>query len=45
MLLAKTTEVDSSYIRISLRVYKIGRLAKYKKVDLDVFIVSRLQAL
>jgi len=30
--------------RYSLPVYKIGRLAKYKKSDLDAFIVSRVQA-
>lgn len=30
--------------RYNLKVYKIGRLAKYKKADLDAFIHSRLQA-
>jgi excisionase family DNA binding protein len=30
--------------RYSLPVYKIGRLAKYKKSDLDAFIASRMQA-
>jgi excisionase family DNA binding protein len=30
--------------RYNLRVYKIGRLAKYRKADLDAFIASRMQA-
>ena len=30
--------------RYNLQVYKIGRLAKYKKSDLDAFIASGLQA-
>lgn len=30
--------------RYSLPVVKIGRLAKYRKADLDAFIMSRVQA-
>ena len=30
--------------RYNLQVYKIGRLAKYKKSDLDAFIASGRQA-
>lgn len=30
--------------RYNLPIYKIGRLAKYKKADLDAFIASRMQA-
>ena len=40
-----TLAIWKSTGRYSVRVYKIGRLAKYKKVDLDAFIASRLQAL
>jgi excisionase family DNA binding protein len=29
--------------RYSLPVYKIGRLVKYKRADLDAFIASRKQ--
>jgi excisionase family DNA binding protein len=39
-----TLAIWKSTGRYSLRVYKIGRLAKYKKLDLDAFIESRLQA-
>lgn len=39
-----TLAIWKSTGRYSLPVYKIGRLAKYKKSDLDAFIVSRLQA-
>ncbi len=40
-----TLAIWKSTGRYSVRVYKIGRLAKYKKADLDAFIASRLQAL
>jgi excisionase family DNA binding protein len=30
--------------RYNLKFYKIGRLAKYKRSDLDAFIASRMQA-
>ncbi len=40
-----TLAIWKSTGRYSVRVYKIGRLAKYKKSDLDAFIASRLQAL
>jgi excisionase family DNA binding protein len=40
-----TLAIWKSTGRYSVRVYKIGRLAKYKKGDLDAFIASRLQAL
>ena len=39
-----TLAIWKSTGRYSLQVYKIGRLAKYKKSDLDAFIASRLQA-
>jgi excisionase family DNA binding protein len=39
-----TLAIWKSTGRYSLRVYKVGRLAKYKKSDLDAFIASRLQA-
>jgi excisionase family DNA binding protein len=39
-----TLAIWKSTGRYSLKVYKIGRLAKYKKSDLDAFIASRLQA-
>jgi excisionase family DNA binding protein len=39
-----TLAIWKSTGRYSLRVYKIGRLAKYKKLDLDAFIESRMQA-
>ncbi len=39
-----TLAIWKSTGRYSLRVYKIGRLAKYKRSDLDAFIASRLQA-
>jgi hypothetical protein len=38
------SQVNLTVGSYSLRVYKIGRLAKYKKSDLDSFIESRLQA-
>jgi excisionase family DNA binding protein len=38
-----TLAIWKSTGRYSVRVYKIGRLAKYKKADLDAFIASRLQ--
>ena len=40
-----TLAIWKSTGRYSVQVYKIGRLAKYKKADLDAFIASRLQAL
>ena len=40
-----TLAIWKSTGRYSVQVYKIGRLAKYKKSDLDAFIASRLQAL
>lgn len=39
-----TLAIWHSTRRYNLRVYKIGRLAKYKKSDLDAFIASGLQA-
>ena len=30
--------------RYNLNMYKIGRLAKYKRADLDAFIAARIQA-
>ncbi|HEY9789644.1 MAG TPA: helix-turn-helix domain-containing protein [Candidatus Obscuribacterales bacterium] len=39
-----TLAIWKSTGRYTLPVYKIGRLAKYKKSDLDAFIASRAQA-
>ena len=39
-----TLAIWKSTKRHYLKVYKIGRLAKYKKSDLDEFIASKLQA-
>lgn len=39
-----TLAIWKSTGRYNLRVYKIGRLAKYKKADLDAFIASGAQA-
>ncbi len=39
-----TLAIWKSTGRYNLPVYKIGRLAKYKKSDLDAFIASRRQA-
>ncbi len=39
-----TLAIWCSTRRYNLQVYKIGRLAKYKKSDLDAFIASSLQA-
>ena len=39
-----TLAIWCSTRRYNLQVYKIGRLAKYKKSDLDAFIASGLQA-
>jgi excisionase family DNA binding protein len=39
-----TLAIWKSTGRYNLKVYKIGRLAKYKKSDLDAFIASRGQA-
>jgi excisionase family DNA binding protein len=39
-----TLAIWKSTGRYSLPVYKIGRLVKYKKADLDTFIASRKQA-
>jgi hypothetical protein len=39
-----TLAIWKSTGRYSVPVYKIGRLAKYKKVDLDAFIAARKQA-
>lgn len=36
-----TLAIWKSTGRYGLKVYKIGRLAKYKKSDLDAFILSR----
>jgi excisionase family DNA binding protein len=38
-----TLAIWKSTGRYSLPSYKIGRLVKYKKSDLDAFIVSRTQ--
>jgi excisionase family DNA binding protein len=40
-----TLAIWKSSGRYSLKMYKIGRLAKYKKSDLDAFIASRMQTL
>lgn len=39
-----TLAIWKSTGRYGLKVYKIGRLCKYKKADLDAFIASRVQA-
>ena len=39
-----TLAIWCSTRRYNLRVYKIGRLAKYKKSDLDAFIASGVRA-
>ena len=39
-----TLAIWKSTGRYALRCYKIGRLAKYKRSELDAFIASRIQA-